>query len=248
MLFYFVTALAANSVLGARFMGAANFLATQHADLYTVPDGPSMTLYTSMLTSSNLLNFLIHLIPVFAEIGLVTTYLMTTSRVLFALSFDRILPSGIRNLSRWGTPGVAIAATAISIGVVFTLAIFTSVLAVWSNGTLGLAIIYVVISLAVLSLVYRHRDIWESGPQTLKAKVLGVPLISIVAALSGAFALLIVVLATAKPLGIGPLNWKSILALVICFAWGAVVYYWLRASYSRQGVNLKAVLTEIPPE
>lgn len=248
MLFYLVTAIAANSVLGARFLGAANFLSTQHAGLYTVPDGPSMTLYTNMLTGSSVVHFIIDLIPVFAEIGLITVYLMTTSRILFALSFDRILPHGIRALSRWGTPGVAILATAISIAAVFSLAIFTSVLAVWSNGTLGLAIVYVVISIAVLSLVYRHRDIWDAGPRTLTRRVLGAPLISIVAVLSAAFALLIVVLAIVKPLGIGPLNWKSVVALVVCFGWGAIVYYWLRASYTRQGINLSAVLTEIPPE
>ena len=248
MIFYLVTAFAANSVLGSRFLGAANFVSTQHASLYTVPAGPSMTLYTSMLTGSTFLHFIIDLVPIFAEIGLVTVYVMTTSRILFALSFDRILPHGIRSLSRWGTPGVAIWATAISIGVVFTLAIFTSLLTVWSNGTLGLAIVYVVISISVLSLIYRHRDIWDSGPRTLTKRVFGAPVLTFVAVLSAAFAGLITVLAIVKPLEIGPLTWKSILALVVAFAWGIVVYYWLRSSYKRQGINLSAVLTEIPPE
>ena len=66
--------------------------------------------------------------------------------------------------------------------------------------------------------------------------------------LSAAFCLLIVVLAIVKPLGIGPFTWKSALAIILNFAWGAVVYYWLRSSYKRKGINLTAVLTEIPPE
>ncbi len=248
MVLFLITAFLANGVLGTQFIGAANFLSTQHGSLYPVPDGPSMTLYTSMLTSSNLVSFIINLIPVVAEIGIITVYLMTTSRILFALSFDRILPGGIRSLSRWGTPGVAIGATALSIAVMFALAIFTSVLTVWSNGTLGLAIIYVLISLAVVSLVYRHRQIWESGPRTLTQRVFGVPLIVVVGLLSTGFAALIAVLAIVKPLAIGPLSWKSILALVIAFAWGAIVYVWLKASYKRQGISLDSVLTEIPPE
>jgi amino acid transporter len=248
MILFLVTAFLANSVLGTHFIGAANFLATQHSSVYPVPDAPSMTLYTSMLTSSNLISLIINLIPVLAEIGIITVYLMTTSRILFALSFDRILPGGIRSLSRWGTPGVAIGATALSIAVMLTLAIFTSVLTVWSNGTLGLAIIYVVISLAVLSLVFRHRQVWESGPRTLAQRVLGVPLIAVVGVLSTGFAALIAVLAIVKPLAIGPLNWKSVVALVAAFSWGAVVYLWLKASYKRQGIRLDAVLTEIPPE
>jgi amino acid transporter len=248
MILFLITAFAANSVLGTRFLGAGNFLSTQHATLYPVPDAPSMTLYTGMLTTSTFVQFIITLIPVLAEIGIITVYLMTTSRILFALSFDRILPRGIRSLSRWGTPGVAIGATAISIAVMLTLAIFTSVLTIWSNGTLGLAIVYVVVSMAVVSLVFRHREVWDSGPKTLTQRVFGVPLIAIVGVLSTAFALLIVVLAIVKPLGIGPLNWKSIVALVFAFAWGAGVYLWLKSSYKRQGISLDAVLTEIPPE
>jgi amino acid transporter len=248
MILFLITAFVANSVLGTRFIGAANFLSTQHASLYPVPDAPSMTLYTSMLTSSNFLQLIINLIPVIAEIGIITVYLMTTSRVLFALSFDRILPGGIRSLSRWGTPGVAIGATFLSIAVMFSLAVFTSVLTVWSNGTLGLAIIYVMISIAVISLVYRHRDVWESGPRTLTQRVLGVPLIVYVGVLSAGFAGLITVLAIVKPLAIGPLNWKSILGLVLAFAWGAAVYVWVKSSYKRQGIRLDAVMTEIPPE
>lgn len=248
MILFLITAFVANTVLGTRFIGAANFLSTQHASAYPVPDAPSMTLYTSMLTSSNFLALIINLIPVIAEVGIITVYLMTTSRILFALSFDRILPGGIRSLSRRGTPGIAIGATFLSIAVMFALAIFTSLLTVWSNGTLGLAIIYVLISLAVISLVYRHRQVWESGPRTLTQRLFGAPLIVYVGVLSTGFAALIAVLAIVKPLAIGPLSWKSILALVVAFAWGAAVYLWLKASYKRQGIRLDAVLTEIPPE
>lgn len=248
MVFFLATAFAANHVIGARFMGAANFVSTQHAGLYTVPAGPSMTLYTGMLTNSNLLHFIIDLVPVLAEIGIVTVYLMSTSRVLFALSFDRLFPARIRSLSRRGTPGVAIVVIAIAIAGMLALSLFTSVLTVWSNGTLALAIIFTIASIAVVSLVHRHREIWDSGPRHLAVRVFGIPLISIVGVLSAGFALLIVVLAIVKPLGIGPFTWKSALAIVLNFAWGAVVYYWLRYAYKRKGINLTAVLTEIPPE
>ncbi len=248
MVFFMATAIAANHVIGSRFIGAANFVSTQHANLYTVPAGPSMTLYTSMLTNSNLLHFIIDLIPVLAEIGIVTVYVMTTSRVLFALSFDRLFPAQIRSLTRRGTPGVAIVVISIAIAGMLALSLFTSVLTVWSNGTLALAIIFTIVSIAVVSLVHRHREIWDAGPRTLTVRVFGIPLITIVSVLSAAFCLLIVVLAIAKPLGIGPFTWKSALAIILNFAWGAVVYYWLRASYKRKGINLTAVLTEIPPE
>lgn len=245
---FVATAFAADHALGARFMGAANFVSTQHPSLYTVPAVPSMTLYTGMLTSSNVLHFIINLIPVMGEIGIVTVYLFSISRVLFALSFDRLFPAEIRSLSRRGTPGVALLVAASAIAGMLALALYTNVLTVWSNGTLALAIIFTVVSIATISLVHRHREIWASGPRHLAVRVFGIPLISIVSALSAAFSLLIVVLAIVKPLGIGPFTWKSVLALVLNFAWGVLVYYGLRYSYRRKGVNLGSVLTEIPPE
>lgn len=248
MVFFLLTAFAADHVLGARFMGAANFLSAQHSELNAVPAEPSMTAYTGMLTGSNFLHVVIDLIPVLAEIGIVTVYIMTTSRVLFALSFDRLFPHQIRTLSRRGTPAVALIIIALSIAGMLALSLYTSVLTVWSNGTLALAIIFTFAAFAAIALVYRHRDIWDSGPRTLTTRVFGVPLIVIISALSAAFTLLIVVLAIVKPLGIGPFSWKSALAIVLNFAWGAVVYYWLRYRYKQKGVNLSAVLTEIPPE
>jgi APA family basic amino acid/polyamine antiporter len=246
--FYLVATLAANHALGTQFMASANFLATKHSDLYTVPDGPSMTLYTSMLTDSSFVKFCIASIPIFTEIGLVLVYLMTTSRVLFALSFDRLLPPQVVSLSRFGTPAIAIFLTAISIGVMFTLAIYSTLLGIWSNGTLGLAIVYVFVSLAGLALVYRKPNIWQAGPRILARKVAGVPMIAIVALLSTAFSLLIVFLAIFRPLGIGPLSWKSIVALIVAFAWGGVVYLAVRWSLQRRGLKLDAVMTEIPPD
>jgi basic amino acid/polyamine antiporter, APA family len=246
--FYLVATLAANHALGTRFMASANFLATKHANLYTVPDGPSMTLYTSMLSHSSFVRFCIAAIPIFTEIGLVLTYLMSTSRVLFALSFDRLLPPQVVALSRFGTPAIAIVLTAISIGVMFTFAIYSTLLGIWSNGTLGLAIVYVFVSLAGLVLVYRYPKIWQAGPRILAQKVAGVPAIAIVALLSAAFSFVIVLLAIFRPLGIGPLTWKSIVALIVAFAWGAFVYLGVRASLQRRGLKLDAVMTEIPPD
>jgi amino acid transporter len=246
--FYLVATFAAYHTIGSNFMASANFLSTKHPAQYTVPDGPSMTLYTSFLSNNSFVKFCIAMIPIFTEIGIVLTYLMTTSRVIFALSFDRLLPPGVVDLSRFGTPVVAIAITMISIGVMFTFAIYSTLLGVWSNGTLGLAIVYVFVSLSVVALVHRHPNIWEAGPRTLARRVAGIPIISIIGVISTLFSALIVGLAIFKPLGIGPLTWRSILALVVAFAWGVVVYWAVRQTLARRGVALDAAMGEIPPE
>lgn len=246
--FFLLATVVANKTLGTDFMAAANFLSLQHTDLYAPADGPSMTLYTSMLTDNGFLKICIALIGILTEIGIITTYLMTTSRILFAFSFDRLLPPGLIRLSRRGTPAVAIGLVAASIIVALIFATYTSYLGVIANGTLGLACVYVVISALPIVLIYRHRRLYESGPRFLARKVAGFPLIVYVAVISTLFNLAIVILAIAKPLGIGPMTWKSGLTTVIAFTWGVALYYAARARYRGRGLNLDSVLKEIPAE
>jgi amino acid transporter len=248
IVYYLVTTALANRTLGINFMAAANFLSLQHANLFAPGDAPSMTAYTSMLTGNGFLKICISLIGPFTEIGIIMTYLLTTSRILFAFSFDRLLPPQIIKLSRNSTPVVAIAVVALSIVVAFVFATYTTYLGVVANGTLGLACVYVVISALPIVLVYKHRRLYESGPRFMARKVLGLPGIVWVAAISTVFNLCIVILCIVKPLGIGPMTWKSGLATVIAFTWAVALYYGVKGYYRTRGLNIEPVLKEIPAE
>jgi amino acid transporter len=246
--YYLIMTGLANRTLGVDFMAAGNFLSLQHSDLFAPGDAPSMTAYTGILTGNGFLDICIALIGPFTEIGIIMTYLLTTSRILFAFSFDRLLPPQIIKVSRNGTPVVAIAIIALSILVAFTFATYTTYLGVIANGTLGLACVYVVISALPIVLIYRHRRLYESGPRFLAQKLLGLPAIVWVAGISTIFNICIVILAIVKPLGLGPMTWKSGLATVIAFTWAVALYYGVKGYYKTRGLNIDPVLKEIPAE
>jgi amino acid transporter len=245
---YLIATWIANGTLTPRFMAAANFLSLQHADAYKVADGPSLTGYVGLLTSNGFLGVCIALIAILTEIGIIMTYLLSTSRILFAFSFDRLLPTEITRVSRRGTPVMAIATISATIVVALAFSIYTDYLSILTNGTLGLALVYVVISALPLVLMYRHRQLYLAGPRYLSQPVLGVPLLAIVSVISVLFNAAIVVLAIVHPLGLGPFTWKSAIATIIFFSWGPALYYAARAFYRSRGENLDSVLTEIPAE
>jgi basic amino acid/polyamine antiporter, APA family len=245
---YLIATWIANGTLTPRFMAAANFLSLQHAEDYKVADSPSLTGYVGLLTSNGFAQVCIALIAIFTEIAIIMTYLLTTSRILFAFSFDRLLPDGLVKMSRRGTPVTAIAIISLTILVALAFSIYTDYLAILTNGTLGLAIVYVVISALPLLLIYRHRDLYLAGPRFLATPVAGVPLLVIISVVSVIFNFAIVILAMVHPLGLGPFTWKSALATIIFFSWGVVLWAGMRAMYRGRGQNLDAVLREIPSE
>lgn len=239
----------AKNTLGESFLNAVNYMATNYPAKYPLANQPSLSFYATLLTSNGLVKIIISCIPIFAELALVMAYVLTTSRVIFALSFDRVLPEGLTRLSeRRATPASAIVLTAVGIGIVAIVAITTSFLAVWSNGTLGLAIVYALVSLSAALLPYVRPDLYASSPKTLAGTIAGVPLITIVGALSMLFSLYIVYLAFAQPLVVGPISWQSVTATIITFLWGVVAYAISRTYHRSRGLNPSLAMTEIPPE
>lgn len=239
----------AKKALGETFLNSVNYLATNYSSKFPLADQPSLGLYASMLTSSGLIKVTVSLIPLFAETALVLTYLMTTSRIIFALSFDRLLPDWLASVNdRTATPIPAIVLTAITIMAIVIISITTSFLAVWSNGTLDLAIVYVVVSLTGAVLPYVKPQLYASSPSVVRGKIAGVPMITIISVLSLLFSLYIVYLAWEQPLVVGPIGWQSVTATIVVFLWGILAFFIARTYWRSHGLDPSLAMAEIPPE
>lgn len=235
--------------LGETFLNAANYVATNYPAQYPIPDQPSLVLYTTMLTSNGFLKVIITLVPLFAEMAIVLTYLLTTSRIIFGLSFDRILPSRLASVNdRTATPIPAILLTMVTIMIVTIIAITTSFLSVWSNGTLDLAIIYTVLSVAGALMPFLKPNLYAASPKVIQGKIGGLPAITIVGALSALFSLYIVYLAFQQPLVVGPIGWQSVTATIGVFVLGLLVYFVARMYWRPRGIDPALAMVEIPPE
>jgi amino acid transporter len=170
------------------------------------------------------------------------------SRLVFALSFDRLLPTWAADVSEKShTPIIATTISTLGIIAVCLLSIYTNVLAVFRNLTLLFLLIYVISSVAAAVLPYRRRDLYDASP-----KLFGnwgkVPVITIVGISSAIANGIIAYLAATKTQVSGGCSTGSIITLVLTATVGGLAYLISKISMRRQGLDLKLAMTELPPE
>ena len=106
---------------------------------------------------------------------------MATVRIVFAWSFDGIMPTKLSQLSRrGGSPNFALALIAV-IGLVYILiSIFeANVLTFLAYTTSGLYLSISFVGLSGLLFPYRKKALFLSTPATVQRKVAGIPAIAI---------------------------------------------------------------------
>lgn len=177
-----------------------------------------------------------------------TLVMITITRNIFALSFDRVFPSALADVSdRFHTPVKAIVLT-FAIGVfMLYLLIYTNLFFFLLNMTLGLSVATILPGIAGVLLPYRRKEIFDASPGFVKAKIGPVPVISILGVIvTISFAILSIIMAT-NPLlsGVTGGSLGFIAALIII---GFAVYYISRAYQKQKGIDIALAFQQIPPE
>ncbi|HZW56004.1 MAG TPA: APC family permease [Nitrososphaerales archaeon] len=175
----------------------------------------------------------------------------TFTRNLFAWSFDRVAPTAFATINpRTRTPIYA-AAIITAVGIVYTyIASYTSFVAdLFSYGTAGEFIVFAIVSIAAIIFPYRRRDLFDSSADSAaKKKIGGVPLLTILGAISLAVCLVTIYAIILPEIG-GVSFWTIFFEGIIpTFIIGAVLYAVIWAIRKRQGINLGMLQKEIPPE
>jgi APA family basic amino acid/polyamine antiporter len=175
--------------------------------------------------------------------------LFAYTRNLFAWSFDRVMPTMLADVnSKTGTP---VKATAVMIIISMFYAAVTAyaygiVGTVLSYSTAGIILVYMIIAIAGIVFPYRRRDLFEMCHPTVRIKILGIPLLSILGVLSFV-AGLITEWAILLPAGF---NFVTIMftGVLPTFILGAIIYGIIWALRRREGISLDFVGKVIPPE
>jgi amino acid transporter len=172
------------------------------------------------------------------------------SRVIFAMSFDRLLPEWLAETKAGNVPFNAIIVTAIGIIVLAGVQVFYSgILAGIFNATLAIAFMYLLVSLAATVLPFVKPELYKASPKVVGGEIGGVPVISIIGGLSSLFIVFIIYLCFSRPDLIGPASIQALVFTVIMFGWGLVAYFIARARFkATTGLDLNMSLKEIPPE
>lgn len=173
------------------------------------------------------------------------------SRIMFALSFDRILPTRLADVRERSHLPVNAAATSAAILMLFgALTIFSAGFTSWARNQLLMALfVLIMASLSCVILPFRRRDLFESSPRVLRGSVGRVPVTAIVAAVSfGILGWLFYVAASHNTLS-GGYSVSSVCTLVGVGLAGMIAYVVSRTYLRRvKGVNIDLAMKELPPE
>jgi APA family basic amino acid/polyamine antiporter len=183
-------------------------------------------------------------------IGWAGTLWLSSTRMIFAAAFDRVLPEWAGRVDeRRGVPYFALALIAIP-GLVLSwlYAYSKGFSALTLDASLVIAVTFFGTTFAATILPWWKKDLYQKSP-IARYQVAGIPLISIAGAIITVFLAFVIYEWLANPLyAIGVGNVTSMQFLAILYGLAAVVYVVARLWRRAQGINLDAIHAEIPAE
>jgi basic amino acid/polyamine antiporter, APA family len=179
--------------------------------------------------------------------GWVGTVFLSSTRVVFAAAFDRVLPEAAAKVTRSGVPIVAIMLMLIpSIPIAYFYAYNSDFFSWTLAATQVIAITFAGSAIAAMIFPWRRPDIYNASP-IARYKVAGLPLISV-----AAFAFLVI-------LGFALYEWFSndlyavngrdtLLYMGSLYVLAIAIYVGSRIYRRNQGIDMRMVHSEIPVE
>jgi basic amino acid/polyamine antiporter, APA family len=180
--------------------------------------------------------------------GWVGTLFLSSTRVIFAAAFDRVLPDRAAEVSeKRRVPFyslVLMLLPAVALGALYA---FNTTFATYTlDATLVIAVTYLFSAIAVVILPLRKPDLWFASPAS-KVKVLGVPVVP----LAGVITIALLVFNLYEWLSNDTYfvnNHNSLYYMGGMYVLAIIIYIAARIIRSRQGIDLGLINKEIPVE
>jgi amino acid transporter len=188
------------------------------------------------------------------------TVFLSSTRVIFAAAFDRLLPEKVAEVDeRTGTPIYALLlmvlpSVVISYLFAYNIANFRSLTLA---STLVLAVTYLGTTIAAIVLPYRKPELYKASP-IAKYNVFGIPLITVAGVIFGGFLVFLLYQWILDPNALygigysindaGYKNGTSIIFMLANYLLAAVIYFGFKAYRKRGGIDMDKVQAEIPVE
>jgi len=218
-----------------------------------LPIWPYPALLAVFMTTSRVLQFIIILAMSMWWFGWSGTVFLSSTRVIFAAAFDRLLPEKVAEVdARTRTPIYALLLMVIP-------SLIVSALFAWNIfnfqsltlcSTLVIAVTYLGSTVAAILLPYVKPDLYNASP-IAQYKVGGVPLITIAGIIFGGFLVFLLYEWIVDPnqlYGIGYRNTSSMIYMGAMYVLALVIYLGFRFYRKRQGIDVDKIYQEIPVE
>jgi amino acid transporter len=250
-----VFVLLAAKTFGWDFFNASNVSYVNYAYGYvTVPPATPIWGYPPLLAAFLLDSRVVQMVIVVLFgawfVGWAGTLWLSSTRMIFAAAFDRVLPEWAARVSeRRGVPTMALLLIMIPGVVISYLYSFQAGFsALTLDASLVIAVTFFGTSFAATILPWWKKALYDKSP-IARYQVLGLPLISIAGAITTVFLGWVTYEWLSNALyGIGVGNTDSIKFLAFVYVLAAVVYVAARLVRRAQGVDLDAIHAEIPAE
>jgi APA family basic amino acid/polyamine antiporter len=218
-----------------------------------LPIWPYPALLAVFMTPSRIIQFIVVLAMSLWWFGWSGTVFLSSTRVIFAAAFDRLLPEKVAEVDpRTRTPIYALllmVLPSLVVSALFAWNIF-NFQSLTLDSTLVIAVTYLGSTVAAILLPYLKPQLYEASP-IAKYKVAGIPLITIAGIIFGGFLVFLLYEWLIDPLGlygIGLANTSSLIYMIVMYLLALVIYLGFRAYRKREGIDIDKVYQEIPVE
>jgi basic amino acid/polyamine antiporter, APA family len=182
-------------------------------------------------------------------LSLIIATVLIMSRLLFAMAFDRLIPTAVADVRpKSHVPLAAIAVVVLLSLATAILAIQTTLLTATRNSSLILTAVFAISSLAAALAPWLRRDLYDRSPKMVGNKILGVPAVTLIGVASCAYWLFATYMGATKAQVSGGYSTSSVIVLIVMCAAGAVFYLVSRLNLRRKGLDLGLAMHELPPE
>jgi amino acid transporter len=245
--------------MGWNFYQAANaaywnsLYAVAGAPAPPIPVWPYPVMMAGWLVDNHLFQALLIIVMGLWFFGWAGTLFLSSTRVIFAAAFDRVLPAWAANISAkrrvpYGSLVLMIVPSLVISAIYAYKPSFTSV---FLDATAVLALTFFATVVAAIILPWRRKDLYNASP-IARYKVAGIPAITVVGVITGAFLLFMLYEWSFNSADLYGTTFSStpnsVYYFLATYAAAIVIYVVARVVRSRQGIDLRKIHHEIPVE
>jgi len=210
---------------------------------------PWITFWAAILRPSFPLVLFVFIAWVYTLINLAQTYFFYCSRIVFAWSFDRLIPESVC----WIHPKLHSPIVSI---VIITIIAEIGVIDAALGGVMGAQLNFVFFAvctqlipvLAMTLFPYLKPDLFENSSALVRRKVGNVPLVTIVGGITMAYLLWMIIASFAFPAVGGRIGAGTLGTLAVFVISGIVVFYVARSYRMRkEGIDINWTFQSVPP-
>ncbi len=248
---FVVAAILLLRLVPANFVAAESYLS--NAGVTDANPMPWITFYAAILNPNIIFLWIVAIAWVYTLINLAQTYFFYCSRIIFAWSFDRLIPEKVCYIHpTLNSPIIAI----LIITLIAEVGVLDASGWLWAGSVMGAQLNFVffaactmLVPVAAITLFpFTKPDLFENASAFVKRKIGKVPVITIVGTITWLFLLWLIVASFLYP-AVGGMIGVGTLGTLFGFIISGLIVFYVARSYrmSKEGIDINWTFQSVPP-